>query len=119
MGDITKNFSEWEFRCKCCQSGHAKKILVQKLQKLRDRIGIPISVASGFRCAFHNREVGGADTSAHMDGLAADITCKDMFVLLRAAIKEFDRVGIAKNYIHVDIDENKSQFVYWLYPSDE
>ena len=115
MGDLSRNFSEWEMRCKCCGSGHVKKTLITKLQKVRDRIGIPITVNSGFRCTIHNREVDGADTSPHLDGLAVDITCKDMFVLLRACIKEFNRVGIAKSYVHVDIDENKSQFVYWLY----
>lgn len=115
MGDLTKNFSEWEFRCKCCNSGHVKKELVRKLQKVRDRIGIPITVNSGFRCLFHNREVGSADTSAHLDGFAVDIKAHDMFVLLRACIKEFDRIGIGGEYLHVDIDPRKTQFTYWIY----
>lgn len=119
MGDLTKNFSEWEFRCRHCGKGHVKKDLVKRLQKLRDRIGIPITINSGYRCPLHNTAIGSSDTSAHLSGFAADIVCRDMFVLLRAAIKEFDRIGIGGEYIHVDIDPRKTQHTYWLYSQDE
>ena len=76
-GRITKNFRLSEFACKgkkCC--GHAAPInfeLVERLQKLRDVVGRPLRINSGFRCPVHNKAVGGASKSMHMLGLAADI----------------------------------------------
>lgn len=51
------------------------KLLVQNvLQPLRDYMGIPIIVTSGFRSKAVNSAVGGSKTSGHMLGTAADIT---------------------------------------------
>lgn len=44
-----------------------------RLQKLRDAVGFPIIVNSGFRTKAVNEAVGGVSTSAHCKGLAADI----------------------------------------------
>lgn len=43
------------------------------LQPLRDALGRPIVVTSGYRAPAVNAAVGGAAQSAHMRGLAADI----------------------------------------------
>lgn len=43
------------------------------LDPLRKRYGYPIQVTSGFRCAAVNKNIGGATTSQHMIGEAADI----------------------------------------------
>ncbi|MFM1991290.1 MAG: hypothetical protein RJA99_4247 [Pseudomonadota bacterium] len=43
------------------------------LQPLRDRLGRPVVVSSGYRSASVNAAVGGALASAHMSGRAADI----------------------------------------------
>lgn len=45
------------------------------LQPLRDQLGRPIVVSSGYRSPALNRAVGGSPNSAHMQGRAADITC--------------------------------------------
>lgn len=42
------------------------------LDPLRDAIGHPIYITSGFRVPRLNQLVGGSKTSAHKDGLAAD-----------------------------------------------
>lgn len=42
------------------------------LEPLRAQVG-PIRVTSGYRCPRLNEAIGGSSTSAHMDGLAADI----------------------------------------------
>lgn len=47
-----------------------------KLQQIRDVFGQPIKVNSGYRTLEVNRAVGGAKASAHMRGLAADITAR-------------------------------------------
>lgn len=45
------------------------------LQPIRDAYHHPIRVTSGYRCAAVNRAVGGAKTSQHLTGCAADIRC--------------------------------------------
>ena len=49
-------------------------LLCQKvLEPIRTKYGKPIVVSSGFRCAALNKKVGGASTSQHVTGQAADI----------------------------------------------
>lgn len=43
------------------------------LQELRNRIGKPMHVNSGYRSPEHNRAVGGATNSKHMQGIAFDV----------------------------------------------
>lgn len=43
------------------------------LDPLRAKWGAPIIVTSGYRCAALNKAVGGATSSQHMNGMAADI----------------------------------------------
>ena len=44
------------------------------LDPLRELWGKPLTVNSGFRCPELNKAVGGATSSSHMQGMAADIT---------------------------------------------
>jgi uncharacterized protein YcbK (DUF882 family) len=48
------------------------------LQILRDEIGKPIVIVSGFRNPSYNQRIGGAKKSFHMTGLAADIRVRSM-----------------------------------------
>lgn len=50
--------------------------VANKLQSIRDKLHKPIVVTSGFRTPKLNTYVGGSRSSAHLSGLAADITCK-------------------------------------------
>lgn len=53
----------------------ALRILVERtLQPLRDRLGIPVHVNSGYRCPELNEAVGGVPTSQHQKGEAADLS---------------------------------------------
>jgi len=78
-----------------------------------------IIITSGYRCEEHNREVGGKGTSSHPKGLAADIKCDDLsyrFLLVEALLKAgFTRIGIGKDFIHVDLDTDKTQNLIWVY----
>ena len=47
------------------------------LQPLRNHLGKPVVINSGFRSQAVNMAVGGANNSQHMKGEAADIKCKD------------------------------------------
>ena len=52
-----------------------KDLCVHVLQPLRDALGEPIVVSSGFRCPALNRAVYGAPDSQHVFGQAADLQC--------------------------------------------
>ena len=45
----------------------------------------PVLVSSGYRCAALNRAVGGARNSAHLDGLAADLTAPTFGTVMQVA----------------------------------
>jgi uncharacterized protein YcbK (DUF882 family) len=73
---LSENFTESEFRCRCCgelHSGGVPQQLIDVLQDVRNHFGQPTMVNSGFRCVRHNRNVGGAANSQHTHGRAADI----------------------------------------------
>lgn len=46
-------------------------------QHIRDHLGKPIRISSGYRCEKLNSKVGGAKNSAHKYGYAIDFTCPD------------------------------------------
>lgn len=49
--------------------------LASVLERVRSALGDrPLLVSSGYRCEALNRRVGGAASSAHLRGLAADVT---------------------------------------------
>ena len=50
-------------------------ILAGGLERIRQFLGRPIHVNSGYRCPALNKLVGGAPNSQHMTGNAADIIC--------------------------------------------
>lgn len=50
-----------------------KRLCNEILQPLRNQLKKPVVVTSGFRSRELNRAVGGSQTSAHVDGRAADI----------------------------------------------
>jgi zinc D-Ala-D-Ala carboxypeptidase len=50
------------------------------LQPLRTRLGFPIRITSGYRCALVNKLVGGSATSQHCSGEAADCQLAPRFL---------------------------------------
>jgi hypothetical protein len=50
-----------------------KKLCENVLQPLRDAIGLPIRITSGYRSEALNNAIGGSKTSDHSHGRAADI----------------------------------------------
>ena len=52
-----------------------QKLCVLLLQPLRDTIGAPVYINSGYRSKRLNARVGGVPNSRHLQGKAADIHC--------------------------------------------
>ncbi len=95
------------------------KELLDILDKVREEFGKPITINSGYRTTAHNESVGGTEKSSHTKGLAVDIACnssRDRFILTSLLIGNgITRLGIAKTFIHADIDPDKSTNVIWTY----
>lgn len=93
--------------------------LLDKLQAMRNLYKKPIFVTSGYRTEKHNTKVGGTTDSAHLKGLAVDISClgsRQRFRLISIALMVgFTRIGIKVDALHLDLDSSKPQNVAWLY----
>ena len=120
---LTQHFQSDEFWCSCgCgnegpNGNHISQSLVLKLEIVRTAINKPMQINSGIRCLKYNRSIGSSDTSSHIKCIAADISCtqmSDRHLLMSHLPKLFDRIGIHKDFIHVDIDTDKRKgiFVY-------
>jgi uncharacterized protein YcbK (DUF882 family) len=113
VSQLTPNFSEVEFACKCCGKVKVDQELVLRLQVARDLYGGPMRITSGYRCPRHNKAVGGVLNSYHVQGKAADVLCPqgnwdDMVSAFEAA--GFLRMGFyrSQGFIHVDVGESPS-----------
>lgn len=120
MGDLTKNFSRSEIACRCgCGYDGITLRFTKILQEMRNLLGEPMIITSGCRCINYNRMIGGFKNSAHTRGLAVDIKCTNSYMrrrlILLAIRKGITRIGIGKDFIHIDIDDRLPQEVFWLY----
>jgi uncharacterized protein YcbK (DUF882 family) len=115
---LTEHFNSEEFNCQCgCGTGHIAQNLVLILEKVRVAIDRPMRINSGIRCLEYNRSIKSSDTSSHIKGIAVDVGCtqmSDRYLLMNEFVKHFKRIGIHKEFIHVDIDTEKRNgiFVY-------
>ena len=75
---LSNNFSLSEFDC---HDGSEMPLnivknvtlVAEQLQILRNFIGKPITINSGYRSPSYNKRIGGVSKSMHLQGLAADI----------------------------------------------
>lgn len=68
------------------------------LEPIREKIGHPIIVTSGYRSSAVNRAVGGVATSQHLKGEAADIRIKNWSP---SALYDIIKLMVANGQIHV------------------
>lgn len=119
MGDISKNFSFYEFEASdiAKQKGidntipESKKPAIRALtntclQPLRDDLGAPTIIGSGYRCEELNEAVGGEPKSQHPKGEAADVHSPFFTPIYMArrvvALKlPFDQLIIYPTFIHI------------------
>lgn len=114
---LTNNFTSEEFDCR-----DGTKIpdilfpnvveLARNLQCLRDHLGEPVHIISGYRHNEYNRKVGGVTGSQHLQAKAADISVKSLTpiqlgVVIEALIKAGEitqgGLGIYPGFVHYDI----------------
>lgn len=100
------------------------KNFVELLDKARGYAQVPFKITSGYRTqAYHDdltrRGYKTSKTSAHLKGLAADISTRDSktrWAVINSLIKfGAKRIGIGETFIHVDIDSSRTEDVMWTY----
>lgn len=86
------------------------------LDPLRELLGQPVRVTSGYRCPALNKAVGGAGNSFHLTGCAADLDNgsreenQRLFDLIRSRLP-FTELGWegGGQWVHVAIQEGREQ----------
>jgi uncharacterized protein YcbK (DUF882 family) len=123
-----KNFtySEMEYydRIPANLMANADKVL-QNLQVLRDVIGKPITIMSGYRSPERNAAVSGAKKSQHMEGNAVDIKVKDtdpkdVAKVIEKLISDgkmeqgglgiYPRASVSEGWVHYDTRGQKARW---------
>ncbi len=96
-----------------------KRKFMFTLDMIRFMVGVPMHENSGFRTAAYNKKIKGNPNSAHLRGWGADIRARNSrirFLIFEAAVKlGVRRIGIAKTFIHLDMDPSLPQEVLWPY----
>lgn len=117
MGDLSPHFSRKEFECRCCGRLLLDQALLDGLEALRKRAGVPLIINAGYRCPRHNEEVGGVPGSEHTRGLAADIRLPGLplqrMYELALEIPQFARGGIGaydSDFLHVDVRDHHARW---------
>jgi len=76
---LSPHFLFSELCCHCgCQALELDELLLNSLEELRHKAGVPVVVHCGYRCPVRNREVGGMPDSQHLLGKAADLHLADL-----------------------------------------
>lgn len=86
--------------------------LASLLEEVRDLLGHPIVISSGYRSPKVNSSIGGAKNSQHVQGLAADFICPgygDPYEVARAisesAIKYDQLILEYGRWVHISISD--------------
>lgn len=84
-------------------------LVKELMDPVREELGMPIIVNSGYRCKTLNTILLGSKTSAHLRGAAIDCYCRDNKMLLEILKKhEFDQIIIHNGWLHVGYNSKES-----------
>lgn len=113
-----KFFRLEEFNCTHTNLNKMDHEFLEKLDLLREKVGFPFRITSGYRDATHPAEARKAEpgTGTHCQGIAADIAVSNGFErmnIVHEAIKMGFSIGVARTFVHVD--DRKTTPVMWTY----
>lgn len=118
---MSKYFAPSEFkRCTpSCSIDQMDGDFLEILDRVREAAGIPLVLTCAYRSKAHEKAKGRSGNSAHTRGLAVDIRCNtnaNRMKIVRAALEVgIPRIGIGKNFIHIDNDASLTQDIIWHY----
>lgn len=114
-------FKEAEFK-KCvpsCSLQDMNQRFMTTLDGVRALAGIPLKLSCAYRSVAWDKAKGRSGNSAHCRGMAADIVCNSNSTrskIITAALRlGINRIGIGKNFVHLDTDTSLPQNVIWHY----
>jgi zinc D-Ala-D-Ala carboxypeptidase len=120
-------FTEDELKCKGTGRCEMNEGFMNALVRLRKVYGKPMAVSSGFRDPSYNKQIGGADNSAHIYGKAVDIRVSgvDAWRIVNLAMQGgFTGIGVKQKgpvnerFIHLDTmshDDGSPRPAIWSY----
>lgn len=110
---VGQHFKVREFACKDgSQAVFIDDYLVTILDILRDKIGKPVIITSGYRTPWWNTKCNGAKYSYHMRGMAADIkvngmSAKELAKKLDEIIPNGCGIIVYNSWVHFDVRNGK------------
>lgn len=121
---MIKNFKIKEFYCEDGTKIPKEYIdnvneLMMNLQILRDELGVPIYINSGYRTPEYNKKIGGSTKSQHLLAKAADIrtdkhSSKEIYDTILKLIKENKMeeggLGLYSTFVHYDTRGYKARW---------
>ena len=120
---LAPDFKVRELRCRDgTDTVMVDEVLTVVLQCIREHFGKAVVITSGYRTAAHNAAVGGAKSSQHLLGRAADIRVQGVSVEDVAAYAERlmpdwggigrypVKAGRAAGWVHIDTRADKARW---------
>ncbi len=118
---MSKYFKEAEFlRCNPpCSIDQMDPDFLSKLDRIRERAGIPMVLNSAYRSRAWELMHGRSGEGDHPQGKGVDVRCNtssNRYKIMRAALEiGIRRLGVGKSFIHIGDAENLPQDVIWDY----
>jgi len=118
-----KYFTAAELKCSHCNKEGMNINFMKKIEALREELGFPFIVTSGYRCTKHPIEIEKYTVGAHTTGRAIDVSVygENAYKLLRGALKAgFTGIGVNQKgdsrFIHIDdIEESPERPRPWVW----
>lgn len=120
---LAPDFKVRELRCRDgTDTVMVDETLTVVLQCIREHFGKPVTITSGYRTPAHNAAVGGAKSSQHLLGRAADIrvagvSVEDVAAYTESLMPDWGGVGRypvkagrATGWVHVDTRADKARW---------
>ena len=111
MVAVSKNFTREELACKHCGKMEIPQAAIDCLQLVREHMGIPLAISSGYRCPEYNAQVSKTGRTGPHTKAAFDIAIsgpKAYQLMNYAMLAGFTGIGVdqkgphEKRFIHLD-----------------